>query len=371
MASGSNFTCLVAVAMMLFATLPLRAEEAKEESGVVSPLKFYDTMVSKAKDLPSTLPPIIRGDDENSAPPGAVTSQEELTAALKDGKKEVLLTVDADERYDHLEKVRKQWKKSLFFSETDIQNIQQTLLTRKAVEESPEKYASIEALFPGMKGKDIPKKAEPPLPSLPVFRLKSIVVDQKGRWSVFLNDRKLTQKALTEDSDIVPLSVTPRAVTLKWRPADPRHLANILKTAEGATPEIRKSLPDGNRVSAFLPPLNVQKSGVVIFTLRPNQTFVPELAAIYEGLPPAIPAPVQQANTGDDPLALEPVTNNEKSDDILGMLGLGDSPESSTDPGEQEQEQDLDLLPPSQVGNSLSSIINQTRSNTDRLKEGK
>ncbi|MBY0354229.1 MAG: hypothetical protein K2Q12_00705 [Rickettsiales bacterium] len=267
-------------------------------------------------------------------------------------KKLVLSSTNVDARLEQLMKVSGEWKISLFMSQKDIARLQKALNWRQQIEQkNPEVLIKIQD-FINPEGQVIAEKEAPV--KYEIFRLKSIVLDPKGGWTIFLNDQKLTRKTKESDSEVIPISVNNRSVTLKWTPSDTRLIDKVRETAQGMTPETRKTLPQTNRIATTVPASNVQASGSIIFTLRPNQSFVPQYAAIYEGLPPASVETAQQETTDGPSASISP-------EDVMMKFPGSDAIPSALNEDTLKQVESLT--------NSLSSIIGQTRKNADRLQQ--
>lgn len=117
-----------------------------------------------------------------------------------------------------------------------------------------------------VKGDAREKEVTQPLPNI---YLGSIVYYDDANWSVWINGKKLTNMVNAPTNPIFVESVGRNRVTLVWKPNSMLPLNKILNSRKIATPEN----------------LQVEESsGRVIVTLMPNQTFVPSLLAVLEGM---------------------------------------------------------------------------------------
>ena len=120
----------------------------------------------------------------------------------------------------------------------------------------------------------------------PSFKLRSIAYLGNNNWSVWLNNRTITNLNNSDESNIVVTTVNKEFAEFTWIPDDAELLSAILQrqVAPEKAPE-----PDHvpiNRLArgkpqAWLDP----NTSLVHFALRPNQTFYSGTFEVTEGLP--------------------------------------------------------------------------------------
>jgi hypothetical protein len=291
-------------------------------------------------------------------------------------KQIILSNTKVEEWKQQLIKVSGEWETSLFFSKKDVGRLQNALEWRQRIEDrSPNILQTIESYLN-------PEKAPEVLPLAPLsyetFRLKSIVIDPRGGWTIFLNDQKLNSKSLDPEAEIVPVAVNSRSVTFRWTPSDTRIIEEMLKTAQAMTAETKKALEASNRIAATIPESNIDPEGSITFTLRPNQSFVTQHAAIYEGIPPTLAAQnatvaQQSKNILGTEISPEEIMRKFPGTEETGgampmMQGILPGTNPAASPATLPTEVGNEFDQRNSMANSLSSIINQTRGNVQRLQ---
>lgn len=180
---------------------------------------------------------------------------------------------------------------------------------------------------------------EKPLPAnlvYPSFKLRSIVYRAANEWSVWLNNRHITNMNNRKDGEITVLHVNRESAEFAWIPTNAELLSAILqlrllpedvrpKTTE--TPRHRKAV--GGKRKGWLD----TSTSVVHFVLRPNQTFSSETFEIFEGVPAAMEAGVNRAiqlETEPDSATAAPEGDPDKIiTDLQQQLGGTASPGTS------------------------------------------
>jgi hypothetical protein len=116
------------------------------------------------------------------------------------------------------------------------------------------------------KGETKEKEVEQPLPNI---YMGSILYSSDASWSIWLNGKKLTNKVNSAANPIYVESIDSSQAQIVWKPASAIALNKIIREHKNATPDTLS--------------IDAEK-GRLTFTLRPNQTFVPSLLAVLEGL---------------------------------------------------------------------------------------
>lgn len=358
---------------------PAAAAPAPSNDAILATLD--DELASDIRALMEDTPAI---ENQNSSPSEANDSNTSSgTAPQLDAngspKQIVLSTTRVEEWKQQLIKVSGEWETSLFFSKKDVGRLQNALEWRQRIENrSPDILQTIESYI---NPENIPE-AEPLAPvAYETFRLKSIVIDPKGGWTIFLNDTKLSSKSLDKEAELVPVAVNSRSATFRWRPSDTRIADEMSKTSEAMTAEARKALEASNRIAAIVPQSNIDPKGVITFTLRPNQSFVPQHVAIYEGIPPALAEKKtevveQERNILNTDISPEEIMKKfPGTESLSGMMPMmqgtppsNTGPSAATPPSTLPKEVGSEFDKRNNMSNSLTSIINQTRGNVQRLQ---
>lgn len=137
--------------------------------------------------------------------------------------------------------------------------------TSKAVSNA-ETVDDLTGLLESLKFKGEDKAKEVPQ-VLPNIYLGSIMYYSPSNWSIWLNGKKITN-AINAPSNVLYVAAIDRShIRLIWKPASMTALNKVLNNRKIATPEV----------------LDIGDSRVTV-KMRPNQTFVPSLLAVFEGM---------------------------------------------------------------------------------------
>lgn len=194
------------------------------------------------------------------------------------------------------------WPYSIMYPSTEIANLKNILalyerkgfIVDQAAETAPEEAKpTIDDLY-----KKLQEKPLPPNMVYPSFRLRSIVHRGANEWSVWLNNRHISNDTNKPENEIVVVSVNKEFAEFAWIPTNAELLSAILQLRllpEGSrpklseTPKHRKATSD--RSEGWLD----KSTSVVHFILRPNQTFYSETFEVFEGVPDSISASMSRA----------------------------------------------------------------------------
>ena len=175
-------------------------------------------------------------------------------------------------------------KVSVFFSPVQMQAVEEALKdyeSNVATTTAPKTDLSVD--LAELQQEAAPKIVEPG--AYPVFYLSSIAYRSPGDWSIWVSGHKITAHKNTTNLQIV--SVTPNQVSFAWKPSysdsiASRKASNMLAPVD----------PVKNKLSKPATFNFDTTTGIVTFTLRPNQSFVVGYMNIFEGFveSPKLPA---------------------------------------------------------------------------------
>lgn len=180
---------------------------------------------------------------------------------------------------------------SIIFNKVDRNNIMEALKIydssrgQKTATASPagEGKDSLSSLLDSLRSHEDTGTAAAPPPSLPNLYLGSIVYYSPSNWSIWVNDKKLTNKTNTESNELYVTRISRTEAELRWRPYS---LMDIPTVWQMATQNGQHPLPHI---------LVDEHAGEITLDLHPNQTFLPKSLTIREGLikstyiPPSTP----------------------------------------------------------------------------------
>lgn len=168
---------------------------------------------------------------------------------------------------------------SIFYKPNDISKLRTALdiadaLARKAAMGVATKIE--EAIMPTPE----PPKIE--ISEYPVFHLSSVMYQGQGKWVIWLNGTRTTSKNLPPDLSVIGINT--QQVRFSWKPQIMAALQSRWKSEEGdaSKTQLKKLLSGGNLVAVD------DKTGVVNFTLRPNQTYSSAYNTVLEGRQTAV-----------------------------------------------------------------------------------
>jgi hypothetical protein len=167
---------------------------------------------------------------------------------------------------------------SLMFSPDQIENMKRVLRTYETKRRMPG-AAEIEVVEEARP--EIVLTPEPD--AYPVFTLGSIVYRASNDWSVWISGMRITPK--TNDQTLKVVGVGPGMVRFVWKP---EYIGAMKRRAEA------KMFADTETVKHKMTKPNTAmldtQGDLVMFTLKPNQTFAPGYMATFEGrvAPPAL-----------------------------------------------------------------------------------
>lgn len=250
------------------ADAPVPAIDAKEKS---LPLPTTTTLGAQTN-TPIALPSQPMQSDVNTA--GTVGATADKTVKISPPK---IITVPGVTTLELLEEpLRFDEGLSLMFSEKDMYSLViPSLALFDKVGNQAEKNSNnqttatddLTGLLESLKGKGETKEAAPP--PLPNIYLGSIVYYSDANWSIWLNGKKITNAYNSVTNPLYVQSISRSQVELVWRPASMIALNKAIN----------------ERKNASLDHLIVDNTkGLITVTLKPNQTFVPSLLVVLEGL---------------------------------------------------------------------------------------
>jgi len=190
-------------------------------------------------------------------------------------------------------------KTSIFFSPVQMQAVEEVLKdyeSNVSTSTAPKTDLSVDL---SQLQADTPEKKIVEPATYPVFYLSSIAYRSPGDWSIWVSGHKITSHKNTTNLQVV--SVTPSQASFAWKPSyadsiNTRKTANMMAPVEPVKNRLT-STPNFNHDPA---------TGIITFTLRPNQSFAAAYLNTFEGFieSPKLPvmtsgadtAPVQAAN---------------------------------------------------------------------------
>lgn len=222
------------------------------------------------------------------------------------------------------------WPYSIMYPSTEITNLKNilALYERKGFiveqatepEQNPQEVAekSIEDLYSKLQSRPLP-------PNLvyPSFKLRSILYRNPNDWSVWLNNRHITNENNKKDFELSVVNITKDYVEFTWIPANPELLSAILQLRllpEASRPPV-SATPKHRKVVTSNPEGWLDKStSQVHFILRPNQVFYSETFEVFEGVPDLLVGSVNRAIQLETEPNSEPTASSGELDDIIKGL---------------------------------------------------
>jgi hypothetical protein len=196
---------------------------------------------------------------------------------------------------------------TIFFTPEQWQALQQTL----EVYESTAKTGSTQQEDFHIDLIEAPKIVEPD--SYPVFYLSSIVYRAPNDWSLWVSGHKITSQKNT--SNLQVLSVSPNMATFSWTPSFSEALSKRWNDKQFApVAPVKNKLTNPSSFSYN------QSSGVVTFSLQPNQSFVAGYMNTFEGYVESpklekinAPATADTGFTSSSPTTGKPLSATDKA----------------------------------------------------------
>lgn len=204
------------------------------------------------------------------------------------------------------------WPYSIMYSSVEMTNLKNilALYERKGfvVEQASPTQKAEEAPPPSVD--DILQKIkDQPLPAniaYPSFKLRSILYRGANNWSVWLNNRHITNENNSGTNEIAVVSVNRDYAEFAWVPTNPELLSAILQVRllpEASRPPVKETPKHRKAINKSATGWLDKASSAVHFILRPNQIFYAETFEVFEGTPPALSASVNQGIQMESPAA--------------------------------------------------------------------
>lgn len=193
------------------------------------------------------------------------------------------------------------WQYSIMYPSTDITNLKNILalyerkgfIVEQAATPTEEVKPTVEDLYR--------KLQERPLPAnmvFPSFKLRSIMYRGPKEWSVWLNNRHITNENNKTENEVFVIKVTGDYAEFAWIPTNAELLSAILQLRllpEGSRPKISDTPQHRKALHKKSDGWLDKNTSVVHFILRPNQVFYAETFEVFEGTPNALAASMNRA----------------------------------------------------------------------------
>ncbi len=222
------------------------------------------------------------------------------------------------------------WQYSIMYPSTEMTNLKNilALYERKGFivdQATPEQQAQQQEMPPTVE-EIYQKLQEQPLPAnlvYPSFKLRSIIYRNANDWSVWLNNRHITNETNKTENEIVVVQINKNFAEFAWIPSNAELLSAILQI---------RLLPEGSRPPTSETPSHrkstiSQSSGwldrntsVVHFILRPNQVFYAETFEVFEGTPNMLASSIDRAIQLETQPNAAPVATGEDPTQIIKDL---------------------------------------------------
>lgn len=187
---------------------------------------------------------------------------------------------------------------SLMFSPSQIDNMKRALSTFEMLSRTGQVNPEIEIIE---EQSDTTKALAEEPAEYPVFSLSSIVFRSAGDWTVWISGLRITPK--TNEQEVRVIGISAGQAQFSWKPVYNGALKERVQNHLLADPT-----PLAHKMTKPNTAIFDQQSGQAVFSLRPNQTFVPAYMTTFEGRVPGVTLP-----------ALRP--ENAKTEEPTGAVG--------------------------------------------------
>lgn len=248
------------------------------------------------------------------------------------------------------------WQYSIMYPSTDITNLKNILalyerkgfIVEQAATPTEEAKPTVEELYRKLQEKPLPANMV-----FPSFKLRSIMYRGPKEWSVWLNNRRITNENNKTENEVFVIKVTGDYAEFAWIPTNAELLSAILQLRllpEGSRPKISETPKHRKALSKKSDGWLDKNTSVVHFILRPNQVFYTETFEVFEGTPDALAASMNRAIQLETEPNSSPITPENDPTKIIkdlqgqlenmeGQLGQQPQPEATANTPAQTSEQ--------------------------------
>lgn len=259
------------------------------------------------------------------------------------------------------------WPYSLMYPPEEMTNLKNilALYERKGFIVEQEAAPSEETAQPSVE-EIYQKLQQTPLPPnlvFPSFKLRSIIYRHANDWSVWLNNRRITNETNKPENELSVVAISKDFVEFAWVPGNAELLSAILQTRllPAASRPPTSPTPTHRKAIAAHPEGWLDRStSIVHFILRPNQVFYAETFEVFEGTPNALSASISRAiQLEKEPNAASATPQNDPTQIIKDLQKQLDAAERRPPPGQSSPDAAAPAPATPSAADTTKDFINQ------------